>query len=61
VTSSLSKSRRSLGVLKEGAWADMMFVNGDPTKDIDLLADPQKNFLLIIKNGRIYKNIVSKP
>jgi hypothetical protein len=39
----------------------MMFVNGDPTKDIDLLADPQKNFLLIIKNGRIYKNIVSKP
>jgi imidazolonepropionase-like amidohydrolase len=23
-----------LGVLKEGAWADMLLVNGDPTKDI---------------------------
>jgi hypothetical protein len=25
-------------------------VNGDPTKNINLLADPEENFLLIIKN-----------
>jgi imidazolonepropionase-like amidohydrolase len=50
-----------LGVLKEGAWADMLLVNGDPTKDINLLADPEKNFLLIIKNGTVYKNTVPKP
>src|SRR5258706_7589506 len=30
--------------------------NGDPTQDISLLAEPQRNFLLIIKNGRIYKD-----
>jgi len=41
-------------VLKEGAWADMLLINGDPTKDINLVADPQRNFLLIIKNGSIY-------
>jgi imidazolonepropionase-like amidohydrolase len=24
---------------KEGAWADMLIVSGDPTKDIDVLND----------------------
>jgi hypothetical protein len=38
----------------------MLLVNGDPTKDINLLTDPEKNFLLIIKNGTVYKNIVPK-
>jgi imidazolonepropionase-like amidohydrolase len=28
-----------LGVLQEGAWADMLLVDGDPTKDIKVLAD----------------------
>jgi imidazolonepropionase-like amidohydrolase len=45
-----------LGVLQEGAWADMLLVDGDPTKDINLLADPQHNFVVIIKDGTIYKN-----
>lgn len=45
-----------LGVLEEGAWADMLLVDGDPTKDINVLADPQRNFVVIIKNGTIYKN-----
>ena len=27
------------GVLQEGAWADMLLVNGDPTKDINVLQD----------------------
>jgi imidazolonepropionase-like amidohydrolase len=45
-----------LGVLQEGAWADMLLVDGDPTKGINLLADPQRNFLVIVKNGTIYKN-----
>jgi len=45
-----------LGVLQEGAWADMLLVNGDPTVDIDLLADPDRNFVVIIKNGDIFKN-----
>jgi imidazolonepropionase-like amidohydrolase len=33
-----------------------LLVDGDPTKDINLLANPQRNFLVIIKNGTIYKN-----
>jgi hypothetical protein len=30
--------------------------NGDPTQDISLLAEPQRDFLFIVKNGRIYKD-----
>lgn len=47
-----------LGVIEEGAMADMLLVDGDPLKDLKLLADPNKNFLLIIKDGQIFKNIL---
>jgi imidazolonepropionase-like amidohydrolase len=40
-----------LGVLQEGAWADMLLVEGDPTEDINVLGDPQRNFVVIIKDG----------
>ncbi len=45
-----------LGVVKEGAYADLILVNGNPLKDLDLVADPQKNFAVIMKDGKIYKN-----
>ncbi|MYV99331.1 amidohydrolase family protein [Streptomyces sp. SID3343] len=48
-----------LGVIQPGAWADVLLVNGDPTTDIGLLADPGKNLAVIIKNGKIHKNQLS--
>lgn len=45
-----------LGVIKEGAIADLLLVNGDPTAELSLIADPERNFRLIIKQGVIYKN-----
>jgi imidazolonepropionase-like amidohydrolase len=47
-----------LGVIEEGALADMLLVNGDPLKDISLIAKPEQNFVLIMKDGKIYKNSV---
>lgn len=44
-----------LGVIAEGAWADMILVDGDPLADISVIADPELNFPLIIKNGQIVK------
>lgn len=49
-----------LGVIEEGAMADMLLVNGDPLKDLKLLANPTKNFVVIIKDGKIYKNTLKK-
>ncbi|WP_433228816.1 amidohydrolase family protein [Actinomadura formosensis] len=45
-----------LGVIAEGAWADLLLVAGDPTRDLGLLGDPATNLKVIIKDGRIYKN-----
>jgi imidazolonepropionase-like amidohydrolase len=49
-----------LGVLSEGAWADMLLVDGDPTQDIGVLKDHERNFVVIIKDGNIYKNTLQK-
>jgi len=31
-------------------------VDGNPLKQLDLVADPDRNFLVIMKDGVIYKN-----
>ena len=49
-----------LGVVEEGALADLLLVDGDPIANITLLADPTKNLLVIMKDGRIYKNVLRK-
>ena len=41
---------------EQGALADLLLVDGDPTAHLDLIADPDKNFLIIMKDGAIYKN-----
>ena len=48
-----------LGVLERGAWADMLLVEGDPTQDIELLRNPERNLAVIVKGGRIYKNTLA--
>ncbi len=47
-----------LGVIEQGAYADLLLVDGSPLKNIKLIEDPGKNFLIIMKDGIIYKNIV---
>ncbi|MFN3670469.1 MAG: amidohydrolase family protein [Bosea sp. (in: a-proteobacteria)] len=46
----------ALGVVKEGALADLVLVDGDPLADIRLIAEPARAFSVIVKDGRIYKN-----
>jgi imidazolonepropionase-like amidohydrolase len=45
-----------LGVIKEGAYADLLIVEGNPLKDITILANPEKSLRLIMKDGVVYKN-----
>jgi imidazolonepropionase-like amidohydrolase len=49
-----------LGVVEEGALADLLLVDGNPLENIKLVEDPGKNFLVIIKDGTIYKNTLPK-
>ena len=50
----------TLGVVEEGALADLLLVDGDPIANIALIEDPGKNFVVIMKDGRIYKNTLPR-
>lgn len=50
--------RKPLGVIAEGALADMLLVEGDPSADLSLMKHPDENFVVIMKDGRIYKNLL---
>ncbi len=45
-----------LGVVEEGALADLLLIDGDPLANLKLIEDPAKNLLVIMKDGVIYKN-----
>ena len=45
-----------LGVIEEGALADLLVIDGNPIDNIELVARPEKNLMIIMKDGRIYKN-----
>ena len=45
-----------LGVVREGALADLLLVDGDPLADLGLLADPARNLAVIMKAGRLVKH-----
>lgn len=49
-----------LGVVEEGALADLLLVDGNPIDNIKLIEDPAKNFLVIMKGGKIYKNLLQR-
>jgi imidazolonepropionase-like amidohydrolase len=49
-----------LGVVEQGALADLLLVDGNPLENINLIADPANNFKIIMKDGNIYKNTLNR-
>lgn len=45
-----------LGVIEEGAYADLLLVDGNPIENIALLANPGSSLLIVMKDGKIHKN-----
>jgi imidazolonepropionase-like amidohydrolase len=48
-----------LGVVEEGALADLLLVDGNPVADNALIADPAKNFVVIMKDGKLSKTTLA--
>jgi imidazolonepropionase-like amidohydrolase len=48
-----------LGVVEEGAFADLILVDGNPLDDLSLIAQPKEKFLIIMKDGEIHKNLIN--
>ena len=44
-----------LGVVGAGALADLLLVEGNPLTDLEVVADLERNFVVIVKDGRIVK------
>ncbi|WP_063850939.1 amidohydrolase family protein [Flammeovirga sp. SJP92] len=47
-----------IGVIEEGAVADILLIDGNPLEDLKILQDPENNLHLIMKDGKIFKNLV---
>lgn len=45
-----------LGVIAEGAWADVLVFDGDPLADLSVIGDPEQNLKLIVSGGQVVKN-----
>ncbi len=45
-----------VGVIAPGALADLLLVEGNPLENLSVLTDPEANFKLIMKGGKVYKN-----
>jgi hypothetical protein len=45
-------------VVEDGALGHLPRVDGDPIANLDRIADPRKNFVVIMKYGKFYKNTV---
>lgn len=54
-----STYRGTLGVVAPDALADLILVDGDPLADLALVADPERNFLLIVKDGVVVKDTLA--
>lgn len=52
----LLMEKGTLGTIAEGAYADLLIVDGNPLEDLGILMNPRKNLKFIMKDGVIYKN-----
>ena len=48
-----------VGVIKKGALADLLLINGNPLEDISILTRPGQSLALIMKGGVIYKDALN--
>ena len=52
----VTRMEGKIGCLKPGAFADLLVVDGDPLKNLKLLADQGQHLSIIMKGGRFHKN-----
>jgi len=50
-----------IGSLARGAWADLLIVDGDPTRDVGVLSRPEVSLRLVMKAGKVVRNTLPTP
>ena len=59
VNAEIVRQKGKLGEIVADAYADMLVVDGDPTKDVGLFQDDGKHIPAIMKGGRFVKNALA--
>lgn len=49
-----------LGVIKAGAYADILLVDGNPLEDLNVVSSNGANFAMIMKGGAVYRDWLSR-
>ena len=55
----LLREEGRLGELVAGAWADVLLVDGDPTRELSMLTQPEEGIRVIVQAGRTVKNLLA--
>ena len=55
-----AKKGIGLGVVEEGAYADLLVIKGNPLENLEVLKD-RNNMQLILKDGHVWKNTLVPP
>ena len=56
INAELLMQKGKLGTISQGAYADLLVIEGDPLADLRVMLQPEKNLKLIMKDGVIFKN-----
>ena len=56
VNAEIVNQQDQIGIIKEGALADLLLIEGNPLEDFSVFQEQGKYIPLIMKNGKIYKN-----
>ncbi|PTW62925.1 imidazolonepropionase-like amidohydrolase [Breoghania corrubedonensis] len=56
IAAKVLRKEGELGCLKPGAFADLLLIDGDPTKNLELFGDQGRHMAAIMKAGRFHKN-----
>ena len=57
----LMRQERRIGQLVAGAFADLLIVDGDPTRELSMLAEPQHGIRLVMQAGRVVRDTLPLP
>jgi len=52
----LMRQEAHIGQIVPGAWADLLVLDGDPTQDLSVMADPARGIRLLMQGGRTVRN-----
>jgi imidazolonepropionase-like amidohydrolase len=52
----LMRQEGRIGAIVAGAFADLLVVAGDPTRELSMLAEPERGIRLILQGGRVVRD-----